>query len=114
MTGGRAGTENMYRACICDLSDWYRFILFDMPMAVRCVDKDIYWKRYIYVVTAGRAGYVAYVWIIGESSTVWLYFYYIYMIYVRLDITNPNKHPFICFGNVLAFHYICNINVLCS
>ena len=64
-------------------------------MAVRCVDKGICRIRYIYVVTVGRAGYVAYMWIIGESSTVWLYFYYIYMIYVRLDKTNPNKQKFL-------------------
>lgn len=96
----------MYRVCICDLSDWYRFILFDMPMAVRCVDKGIYRRRYIYVVTVGRAGYVAYVWMIGELSTAWQGFYYIYMIYIRLDKTNLNKQKFLCLACVLAFHYI--------
>ena len=106
LTGGRAGTENMYRVCICDLSDWYRFIFFDMPMAVWCVDKGICRIRYIYVVTVGRAGYVAYVWMIGESSTAWQDFYYIYMVYVRLDTANSNKQKFLWLACVLSFHYI--------
>lgn len=30
---------------------------------------------------------------------------------MRLDIANPNKQKFLCLVNVLAFHYICNINL---
>ena len=95
ITGGKTGTENMYRVCICDLSGRYRFILFDMPTVVRCVDKDIYRKRYIYVVMAGRAKYVMYAWIIGELSTAWQGFCYIYMMYIRLDTVNLNKQKFL-------------------